>query len=192
MRKEGSGRIINTVSTSVKQPIDGLILSNATRLAVVGLAKSLSLELAPDNITFNNVCPGRFLTDRLRQGHTLKEQMAQGKSEAEVIRSIAQDIPMGRTGKPEEMGALVAFLISEHAGYMTGTTIQVDGGSVRAVLSCLISTSPFRLDFSRDHGSLPFHPIHRESHLEAPGSSVDTSPVRTAPAHHTLVTSQDF
>jgi 3-oxoacyl-[acyl-carrier protein] reductase len=82
MRKRGSGRIINIVSTSVKQPIDGLILSNATRVAVVGLAKSLSFELAPDNITVNNVCPGRFLTDRIRQGHALKEQMAQGKSEA--------------------------------------------------------------------------------------------------------------
>ncbi len=81
----------------------------------------------------NNVCPGRFLTDRLRQGHVFKEQMAQGKSEAEVIRSMAQEIPMGRTGKPEELGALVAFLASEQAGYMTGTTIQVDGGLVRAV-----------------------------------------------------------
>jgi 3-oxoacyl-[acyl-carrier protein] reductase len=133
MRKRGSGRIINIVSTSVKQPIDGLILSNATRLAVVGLAKSLSLELAPDNITVNNVCPGRFLTDRIRQGHALKEQMAQGKSESEALRSIAQDIPMGRIGKPEELAALVAFLASEQAGYITGTTIQVDGGLVRAM-----------------------------------------------------------
>jgi 3-oxoacyl-[acyl-carrier protein] reductase len=133
MRQRGSGRIINIVSTSVKQPIDSLILSNAIRMAIVGLAKSLSLELAPDKITVNNVCPGRFLTDRLRQGRAFKEQMAQGKSEAEVIRSIAQDIPMGRTGKPEELAALVAFLASEQAGYITGTTIQVDGGLVRAV-----------------------------------------------------------
>jgi len=133
MRKRGSGRIINIVSTSVKQPIDGLILSNTTRMAVVGLAKSLSLELAPDNITVNNVCPGRFLTDRIRQGHALKEQMAQGKSESEALRSIAQDIPMGRIGKPEELAALVAFLASEQAGYITGTTIQVDGGLVRAM-----------------------------------------------------------
>ena len=192
MRQRGSGRIINIVSTSVKQPIDSLILSNAIRMAVVGLAKTLSLELAPDKITVNNVCPGRFLTDRLRQGHVFKEQMAQGKSEAEVIRSMAQEIPMGRTGKPEELGALVAFLASEQAGYMTGTTIQVDGGLVRAVFSGLISTSPFQLDFSPDHGSLPFHPIRRESHLGVPGSWVDMFPVRRAPARHTHVTSVDF
>jgi 3-oxoacyl-[acyl-carrier protein] reductase len=133
MRKRGSGRIINIVSTSVKEPIDGLILSNATRMAVVGLAKSLSFELAPDTITVNNVCPGRFLTDRIRQGHALQEQMAQGKSESEALRFITQDIPMRRIGKPEELGALVAFLASEQAGYITGTTIQIDGGLVRAV-----------------------------------------------------------
>ena len=133
MRQRGGGRVINIVSTSVKEPIEGLLLSNAIRMAVVGLAKTLSLELAPDNITVNNICPGRFLTDRLRQGHTMKEKIAQGMSEAEALGSIARDIPMGRVGKPEELGALVAFLASKQAGYITGTTIQVDGGLVRAV-----------------------------------------------------------
>jgi 3-oxoacyl-[acyl-carrier protein] reductase len=133
MRPRGSGRIINIVSTSVKEPIEGLLLSNATRMAVIGLAKTLSIELAPENITVNNVCPGRFLTDRLRQGHLMKEKFAQGMSEAEVLSSIAHDIPMGRIGQPEELGALVAFLASKQAGYITGTTIQVDGGLVRAV-----------------------------------------------------------
>ncbi len=133
MRQRGSGRIINIVSTSVKEPIEGLLLSNALRMAVVGLAKTLSLELAPDNITVNNVCPGRFLTDRLRHGHMIKEKIARGMSEAEALRSVAQDIPMGRIGKPEELAALVAFLASEQAGYITGTTIQVDGGLVRAM-----------------------------------------------------------
>src|SRR6266487_1280129 len=133
MRQRGSGRIINIVSTSVKEPIEGLLLSNALRMAVVGLAKPLSLELAPDNITVNNVCPGRFLTDRLRHGHMIKEKIARGMSEAEALRSVAQDIPMGRIGKPEELAALVAFLASEQAGYITGTTIQVDGGLVRAM-----------------------------------------------------------
>jgi 3-oxoacyl-[acyl-carrier protein] reductase len=124
MRKRGSGRIINIVSTSVKQPIDGLILSNATRMAVVGLAKSLSFELAPDNITVNNVCLGHSLTDRLRQGQAFQEQMAQGKSEAEVIRSIAHDIHMRRFGKPEELGGLVAFLASEQAGVLPGSQFR--------------------------------------------------------------------
>jgi 3-oxoacyl-[acyl-carrier protein] reductase len=130
MRKTGSGRIINIVSTSVKQPIDGLLLSNAIRSGVVGLAKTLSVELAPDNITVNNVCPGRILTDRLRQIYHVNAEV----SEAVVLEAMARDIPMGRVGKPEELGALVAFLASQQAAYITGTTIQVDGGLVRSLL----------------------------------------------------------
>lgn len=133
MRQSGGGRIINIVSTSVKQPIDGLLLSNAIRPGVVGLAKTLSIELAPDNITVNNVCPGRILTDRLRQGPNMQAKLAQGMSEEEVLKEQAKDIPMQRLGRPEELGALVAFLASEQAGYITGTTIQVDGGLVRAL-----------------------------------------------------------
>jgi 3-oxoacyl-[acyl-carrier protein] reductase len=133
MRQSGGGRIINIVSTSVKQPIDGLLLSNAIRPGVIGLAKTLSIELAPDNITVNNVCPGRILTDRLRQGAGMQAALAQGMSEEEVLKGQAKDIPMQRLGKPEELGALVAFLSSEQAGYITGTTIQVDGGLVRAL-----------------------------------------------------------
>jgi len=134
MRKTGSGRIITIVSTSVKQPIDGLLLSNAIRSGVVGLAKTLSVELAPDNITVNNVCPGRILTDRLRQIYHLNERVQQGVSEETVLKEMAQEIPMGRVGKPEELGALVAFLASQQAAYITGTTIQVDGGLVRSLL----------------------------------------------------------
>ena len=130
MRKTGSGRIINIVSTSVKQPIDGLLLSNAIRSGVVGLSKTLSVELAPDNITVNNVCPGRILTDRLRQIYHINE----GMSEEAVLKEVARDVPMGRVGKPEELGALVAFLASQQAAYITGTTIQVDGGLVRSLL----------------------------------------------------------
>lgn len=133
MRERGSGRIINIVSTSVKEPIDGLLLSNSIRMAVVGFAKTLSLELAPFNITVNNVCPGRFLTDRLREGRSFQEKMAQGMGEAEILKGIARDIPMGRIGKPEELGAFVAFLASQQASYITGTTIQIDGGLIRAV-----------------------------------------------------------
>jgi len=133
MKQREGGRIINIVSTSVKEPIDGLLLSNAIRMSVVGLAKTLSLEFAPFNITVNNVCPGRFLTDRLREGRTFQEKIERGVSEAEILKGIAQDIPMGRIGKPEELATLVAFLASQQAGYITGTTIQIDGGLVRAV-----------------------------------------------------------
>ena len=133
MRKTGSGRIINIVSTSVKQPIDGLLLSNAIRSGVVGLAKTLSLELAPDTITVNNVCPGRILTDRIRQVYLTPEKMQPGMNEADALRDIAKDIPMKRIGMPEDLGALVAFLASQQAAYITGTTIQVDGGLVRSL-----------------------------------------------------------
>jgi len=118
----------------VKQPIEGLILSNAIRLGVVGLAKTLSVELAPDNITVNNVCPGRILTDRLRHGSSMTERIAHGMTEEEAQKDLAKDIPLGRIGTHEELGALVAFLASQQAAYITGTTIQVDGGLVRAAL----------------------------------------------------------
>jgi 3-oxoacyl-[acyl-carrier protein] reductase len=133
MQQRGNGRIINIVSTSVKQPIEGLLLSNSLRLGVVGLAKTLSVELAPFHITVNNVCPGRILTDRLRQATNIQEKREQGMSEEEALSDLTKDIPLGRIGKPEEVGALVAFLASQQAGYITGTTIQVDGGLVRAV-----------------------------------------------------------
>ena len=134
MRKTGSGRIITIVSTSVKQPIDGLLLSNAIRSGVVGLTKTLSVELAPDNITVNNVCPGRILTDRLRQIYHINERVQQGVSEEAVLKEMAQGIPMGRVGKPEELGTFVAFLASRQAAYITGTTTQIDGGLVRSLL----------------------------------------------------------
>lgn len=134
LRQAGGGRIINIVSTSVKQPIDNLLLSNAIRPGVVGLAKSLSTELAPDKITINNVCPGRILTDRLWEGSSMKRRLEQGMSQKEALQEMAHGIPLGRLGKPEELGALVAFLASEQASYITGTTIQVDGGVVQSML----------------------------------------------------------
>lgn len=134
MRAQGRGRIINIVSTSVKQPIDNLLLSNSIRPGIIGLAKSLSLELAPANITINNVCPGRILTDRIRQLERIDEKVQQGMSEEEILQKSAQGIPMRRLGKPEEVGALVAFLASQQAAYITGTTIQVDGGQTRSIL----------------------------------------------------------
>ncbi|HEU5381475.1 MAG TPA: SDR family oxidoreductase [Ktedonobacteraceae bacterium] len=133
MKQRQGGRIIHIVSSSVKQPIEGLLLSNALRPGVVGLAKTLSVELAPYHITVNNVCPGRILTDRLRQGSGIRSRVARGMSEEEALQELARDIPLGRIGQPEELGALVAFLASQKASYITGTTIQVDGGLIQSL-----------------------------------------------------------
>jgi 3-oxoacyl-[acyl-carrier protein] reductase len=133
MRKTRWGRIINIQSSSVKQPIDGLILSNAIRPGVVGLAKTLSVELAKDNILINTVCPGRILTDRFRSFVTHRAREA-GKSFEAYLPSVAADIPLGRIGTPEELANLVVFLASERASYITGVTVQADGGLVRGSL----------------------------------------------------------
>lgn len=133
MRRDHWGRIICLTSVSVKSPLPGMILSNTARPGVVGYAKTLAEEFAHDGITVNVVCPGYIATDRVQQ---LVEQRA-AESEAtvdEVNDDIVENIPAGRMGDPKELGDLVAFLASERAGYITGTTIQVDGGFVRSLL----------------------------------------------------------
>ncbi len=133
MRAQRWGRIVNITSVSVKQPMDNLLLSNVYRAGVVGLAKTLSAQVAADGITINNVAPGYTRTDRvleLAQARAAHE----GKTVEEILDEITANYPMGRMGEPEELAALVVFLASERAGYITGTTVQVDGGYVKGVL----------------------------------------------------------
>jgi 3-oxoacyl-[acyl-carrier protein] reductase len=133
MQRNRWGRIINVTSISVKQPVDGLMLSNSIRSAVVGFAKTLSNEMAPYNILVNNVCPGYTRTERVEE---LSAAMAEKKGvrKDQVVAGWQESIPMGRLGHPDEFAALVAFLASERASYITGTTIPIDGGAVKSTL----------------------------------------------------------
>jgi 3-oxoacyl-[acyl-carrier protein] reductase len=127
LRKSGSGRIINITSLTVLTYLPHSVLSTSLRMGVVGLAKLLSEELGPDHITVNNVAPGLILTDRVKD--TL--QPRPGVSEEELLAERAKSIPLGRIGRPEELAAVVAFLASPLAAYITGATIPVDGGATR-------------------------------------------------------------
>lgn len=130
MRSQKWGRIINISSSGVKQPVPGLTLSNSIRMAVLGWAKTLANQVAGDNVLVNTVCPGFTNTDRVTQ--ILEAQSAaSGKSTDEIAAGIAAQIPMQRIGQPEEVANLAIFLGSEAASYITGTSIQVDGGSVQ-------------------------------------------------------------
>ncbi|MFH1135317.1 MAG: SDR family oxidoreductase [Pseudomonadota bacterium] len=133
MKARGFGRIVNITSLAVKQPLDGLILSNAIRAGLHGWAKSLSNELAPFGITVNNILPGYTLTDRVGSLAAVLAQK-QGTTPEAVIAGWEAGIPMKRLGRPEDLGDLAAFLASEQAGYITGTSILIDGGAYKGLM----------------------------------------------------------
>ena len=133
LRASTQGRVISVTSTSIKQPIPGLLLSNSLRSAVAGWSKTLADELGPSNITVNVVCPGRVDTDRLTQLHEAWAAR-DGLRIEEVREREAAKVPLGRFAEPAEIANAVVFLASAAAGYITGTVIQVDGGLVRGLL----------------------------------------------------------
>jgi 3-oxoacyl-[acyl-carrier protein] reductase len=132
MKKHKWGRIINIASIAARQPLEGVTISNALRPAMLGLAKTLAFELAPHNITVNNIAPGWVRTDRVdellhaqakREGITMDESLSRAE----------RTIPLGRMGRPEEVGYVIAFLASKRASFTTGSTFLVDGGSYRGL-----------------------------------------------------------
>ena len=132
MKKRRWGRIVTIVSLGTKSVLPGSVLSTGARLGVIGMAKLLSDEVASFGITVNNVAAGIILTDRVRQT-SLKQRLDRGMDEKAGLEDIAQSIPARRVGQPEELGALVAFLASDKAAYITGSTIGVDGGAIRSI-----------------------------------------------------------
>ena len=133
MRRQGWGRVIAITSVSVKQPVKGLILSNTARPGVVGFIKTISQDLADEGILCNVVAPGFIRTARV-EALLASQAEARGISREAVLKGITADIPAGRIGEPAEFANAVAFLASEAASYITGHTIQVDGGLVQGLL----------------------------------------------------------
>jgi 3-oxoacyl-[acyl-carrier protein] reductase len=133
MKERGWGRIVTITSIAVKQPVEGLILSNSLRAAVTGLARTLANEVAASGVTVNNLMPGYTRTERLQEleAHLARQK---GISEAEVRRGWEADTPAGRLGEPGELAALATFLASDRAAYVTGQSIAVDGGWIRSLL----------------------------------------------------------
>ncbi len=132
MERDGYGRIVNVISTSVTEPLQGLGVSNTTRWAVASWAKTLATEVAAKGITVNNVLPGSTETPRIEQiiGNTASKT---GRSREEVFEKMVGEIPMRRFARPEETAAAIAFLCSPAASYITGVNLPVDGGRTRSL-----------------------------------------------------------
>ena len=130
MRERGGGAIVVSTSSSVKEPIANLGLSTVVRASVSALAKTLSIELAPDRIRVNQLIPGRIDTDRVRQLDEIAGKK-QGVTPEQAKTKALSNIPLGRYGEPPEFGRVGAFLLSSAASYMTGATVQVDGGLIK-------------------------------------------------------------
>ena len=133
LRKANGGRIVNILASTVYQPIPNLALSGATRMGVVAFMKSLADEVGRDGVLINNVCPGSILTERMLSNVTARAK-EKNISVEEALAERATETAVGRIGKPEELAYLVAFLASGRSSYITGTTMLVDGGLVRAVI----------------------------------------------------------
>lgn len=132
MRAAGGGRIVNVISTSVKQPLDGLGVSNTVRGAVANWAKTLANELGPDGITVNNVLPGATRTARLDQIAEAKSART-GEAPEDILDAMARAVPLRRLAEAEEIGAAIAFLCSPAAAYISGINLPVDGGRTRSL-----------------------------------------------------------
>jgi 3-oxoacyl-[acyl-carrier protein] reductase len=132
MKERRWGRILNVTSIAAKQPIEGLMLSNSLRAGVIGFARTLANEVAPFGVTVNNLLPGYTKTDRVQELAAAAAKTPSNSSD--IYSKWEREIPMGRLGEPREFAALAAFLASERASYITGSSIAADGGWIRSLL----------------------------------------------------------
>jgi len=133
LKKSDNPSIVYSTSIAVKEPVPNIALSDTLRISIHGLVKTLSRELGPQGIRVNAVLPGYIMTDRVKQ--LVKDRsIRENRSEEEILEDITKNIPLRRIGEPEEVGYLVAFLISKYAGYISGASIPIDGGLLRSIL----------------------------------------------------------